>query len=224
MNTPPLLDCIELQTQTAPRASLIVLHGLGADGRDFVPVCQALDLRPIGGLRCVLPNAPQIPVTLNGGYRMPAWYDILGTQLDRREDEAGLRASQAAIAALIDRERERGIAPERIVLMGFSQGCAMALMTGLRYPQRLAAIVGLSGYLPLLGSTAAERHAANASTPILLAHGRQDPVVALERGAAGRDELLRLGYAPEWREYAMQHEVCEQEIADLNAFLLGVLG
>jgi phospholipase/carboxylesterase len=223
MNTPPL-DCIELQTQATPRASLIVLHGLGADGRDFAPVCQALDLQAIGGLRCVLPNAPQIPVTINGGYRMPAWYDILGTQIDRREDETGLRASQAAIAALIDRERDRGIAAERIVLMGFSQGCAMALLTGLRYPQRLAGIVGLSGYLPLLGSTAAERHAANADAPIFLAHGRQDPVVAMERGAAGRDELLRLGYAPEWHEYAMQHEVCNEEIEDLNRFLLRVLG
>lgn len=223
MNTPLLLDCIELQTQATPRASLIVLHGLGADGRDFVPVCQALDLQAIGGLRCVLPNAPQIPVTLNGGYRMPAWYDILGTQLDRREDEAGLRASQAAIAALIDRERERGIAPERIVLMGFSQGCAMALMTGLRYPQRLAGIVGLSGYLPLLGTTEAERHAANAATPIFLAHGRQDPVVAMDRGRAGRDELLRLGYAPKWHEYAMQHEVCNEEIEDLNRYLIEAL-
>lgn len=222
MNTPPL-DCIELQTQATPRASLIVLHGLGADGRDFVPVCQALDLRAVGGLRCVLPNAPEIPVTLNGGYRMPAWYDILGTQSDRREDEAGLRASQAAIAALIDRECERGIAPERIVLMGFSQGCAMALMTGLRYPQRLAGIVGLSGYLPLLGSTEAERHSANADTPVWLAHGRQDPVVVMSRGSAGRDELLRLGYPTDWHEYPMQHEVCEQEIADLNAFLIKVL-
>jgi len=224
MNQPPLLDCIELQTQATPRASLIVLHGLGADGRDFVPVCQALDLQAIGGLRCVLPNAPQIPVTINGGYRMPAWYDILGTQLERREDETGLRASQAAIAALIDRERERGIAAERIVLMGFSQGCAMALLTGLRYPQRLAGIVGLSGYLPLLDSTAAERHAANAATPILLAHGRQDPVVAMDRGVAGRDELLRLGYQPEWHEYPMQHEVCNEEIEELNRFLLRVLG
>lgn len=221
------LETLELQTPAEPSASLIVLHGLGADGSDFVPVCEALDLGPLraqgGGLRCVLPNAPVMPVTINGGYRMPAWYDIRGTALDRQEDEAGLRASQQAIEALIAREIERGIPASRIVLMGFSQGCAMALMTGLRHPERLAGIIGLSGYLPLLPSTAAERHPANADLPIFLAHGLRDPVVPLERAHAARAELERLGYAPEWHDYPMEHSLCNEEVADLNAWLLRVL-
>jgi phospholipase/carboxylesterase len=218
-----LLDTLELQTPTEPSASLIVLHGLGADGSDFVPVCEALDLGRIGGLRCVLPNAPVMPVTINGGYPMPAWYDIRGTALDRQEDEAGLRASQQAIEALIAREIERGIPASRIVLMGFSQGCAMALMTGLRYPERLAGIIGLSGYLPLLPSTAAERHAANAELPIFLAHGLKDPVVPLARAEAARAELERLGYQPDWHQYPMEHSLCNEEIEDLNAWLQRVL-
>lgn len=221
------LETLELQTPTEPTASLIVLHGLGADGSDFVPVCEALDMSPLleqgGGLRCVLPNAPVMPVTVNGGYRMPAWYDIRGTALDRQEDEAGLRASQQAIEALIAREIARGIPASRIVLMGFSQGCAMALMTGLRYPERLAGIVGLSGYLPLLPSTEAERHPANAGLPIFLAHGLQDPVVPLARAQAARAELERLGHTPEWHEYSMEHSLCNEEIEDLNVWLQRVL-
>lgn len=218
------LELIELQTEAEPRASLIVLHGLGADGHDFVPVCQALDLAALGGLRCVLPSAPVMPVTINGGHAMRAWFDIRHTNLGREEDEAGLRASQQAIEALIARELERGIPAERIVLMGFSQGCAMTLLTGLRLPQRLGALVGLSGYLPLLALTEAERHAANQHTPIFLAHGSHDPVVAPARAEAARAELQRLGYALQWQEYPMGHEVCEQEIDDLSAFLLRVLG
>ena len=217
------LQTIEHQTGDQPTASIIVLHGLGADGNDFVPIAQELDLRAVGPVRFVFPHAPVRPVTLNGGMAMRAWYDIVGTDLTRREDEAGLRASAAQVQALLNREAERGIAPGRTLLMGFSQGCAMTLMTGLRAPQRLAGLVGLSGYLPLAASTAGERSAANQDVPIFLAHGSQDPMVVLSRGAAGRDALLALGYAVEWHQYPMPHSVCAEEIADLNRWLLKVL-
>ena len=218
------LDTIEHQTGDSPAATLIVLHGLGADGNDFVPICEELDLSALGAVRFVFPHAPVMPVTLNGGMRMRAWYDILGTDLARREDEPGLRRAQAEVEALIAREESRGIAPERVVLAGFSQGCAMALLTGLRHAKRLGGIAALSGYLPLAATTAAERHAANAATPIFMAHGRHDPVVPIERGAASRDALLALGYGVEWHEYPMPHSVCAEEVSDLNAWLLRVLG
>ena len=217
------LECIELQSSPEPAASLIVLHGLGADGHDFVPIAQELDLRAVGGARFVFPHAPMRPVTINGGYVMRAWYDILGTPGARIEDEAGLRQSQALVEGLIARERERGMPSKRIVLMGFSQGCAMTLLTGLRHAEPLAGLVGLSGYLPLAAQTAAERHPANAQTPIFLAHGEHDPMIALERATATRDALQALGYAVQWHSYPMAHEVCMEEIADLNAWLLQVL-
>jgi phospholipase/carboxylesterase len=217
------LETIELQTGDAPVASIIVLHGLGADGNDFVPIAQELDLSAIGPVRFVFPHAPVRPVTINGGHRMRAWYDVLAPDLVRREDEAGLRAALAQVQALLDREATRGIAPARTVLMGFSQGCAMTLLAGLRAPRRLAGLAGLSGYLPLAATTAAERSPANRDVPIFLAHGRIDPVVAFERGSASRDALLALGYAVEWHEYPMQHSVCAQEIADLNRWLARVL-
>lgn len=217
------LECIELQSAPQPSASLIVLHGLGADGNDFVPVAQALDLSAVGGARFVFPHAPMRPVTMNGGYVMRAWYDIAGTPQARVEDEAGLRASQAQIEALIAREVARGMPAQRIVLMGFSQGCAMTLLTGLRHGERLAGLVGLSGYLPLAATTAAERSAANAQVPIFLAHGAHDPMIALERATASRDALQALGYPVQWHSYPMAHEVCMEEIADLNAWLLQVL-
>lgn len=218
-----LLDTIEIETAPNPRASIVLMHGLGADGNDFVPICKELDLSAVGPVRFVFPNAPQIPVTINGGYRMPAWYDILGTESARREDEAGLRRSQAQIEALLARERARGIPASRIVIAGFSQGCAMALLTGLRHAERLAGVVGLSGYLPLAGHLAAERSAANADVPIFLAHGRNDPVVVLPRATASREALSALGYAVEWHDYAMEHSVCMEEIADLNRWLVRVL-
>ncbi len=215
---------IELQSGPNPTASLIILHGLGADGSDFVPVCEALDLAAVGDMRFVLPNADEMPVTINGGYVMPAWYDIRSGDLLQREDEAGLRRSQGVVQALIDREIERGVAADRIVLMGFSQGCAMTLMTGLRCPHKLAGLVGLSGYLPLALKTAAERHVANAATPIFMAHGRRDQVVAMARATESRDALRALGHDVEWHDYPMEHSVCPEEIADLNRWLLGVLG
>ncbi len=221
MTTP--LETLEGQTGPDPTACIVVLHGLGADGSDFVPVAEALDLSAIGPVRFVFPHAPVQPVTINGGYRMRAWYDVLGTEIQRREDDAGLRDSLAAVSALLDREVARGMPASRIVLMGFSQGCAMTLLAGLRYPQRLAGLVGLSGYLPLAATTAAERSPANAGTPLFLAHGTQDPVVVFERGARSRDELRALGQPVEWHEYPIEHSVSPEEIADLNEFLLKVL-
>lgn len=219
MSRPP----IEIETAPHPSATVIVMHGLGADGNDFVPIANELDLSSVGPVRFVFPNAPVIPVTINGGYQMPAWYDIAVADLVAREDETGLRRSQATIEALIANEKARGIAAGRIVVAGFSQGCAMALMTGLRHGERLAGIVGLSGYLPIAATTAAERHASNHDTPVFLAHGRQDPVVPIARAQQSRDALAALGYAVEWHEYAMAHSVCLEEIGDLNAFLLRVL-
>ncbi|HVL55976.1 MAG TPA: PHB depolymerase family esterase [Burkholderiaceae bacterium] len=217
------LETIELETAPIPNAAVIVMHGLGADGNDFVPIAEELDLTSAGAVRFVFPHAPMRPVTINGGYVMRAWYDILGTEFERREDEAGLRESMSEVASLVARERARGIDASRIVLAGFSQGCAMALLTGLRYPERLAGIVGLSGYLPLARSLQSERSSANEGLPIFLAHGVHDPMIPYARAAATRDALQSLGYPVEWHEYPMPHSVCPQEIVDLNRWLLTVL-
>jgi phospholipase/carboxylesterase len=217
------LEFLELKTGDDPVASIIVLHGLGADGNDFVPIAQELDLTSVGPVRFVFPHAPVRPVTINGGYRMRAWYDILGQDLVQREDEAGLRDSMSAVQALLDREAARGIAPSRTVLMGFSQGCAMTLLAGLRAPQRLAGLVGLSGYLPLAATTAGERSAANVDVPIFMGHGRYDGIVPIARGQASRDAMQALGYQVEWHEYPMEHSVCAEEVADLEAWLRKVL-
>ena len=221
------LEVIEVETAPTPTASIIILHGLGADGNDFVPVAEELALASVGPVRFVFPHGPTRPVTINGGYAMRAWYDILGTELGpggvKREDEAGLRASQALVDELIANERARGIPANRIVLAGFSQGCAMTFMAGLRYPERLAGLLGMSGYLPLAATTAAERSAANAGLAVFQAHGRADPVIALARATASRDALLALGYPVEWHDYPMPHSVCAPEIADMNRWLLKVL-
>lgn len=211
----------------APVASIVVLHGLGADGSDFVPIAQELDLSAIGPVRFVFPSAPVRPVTINAGYEMRAWYDIYppgaDPSLPRREDEAGLRESLAIVQQLLDREAERGVAPERTVLMGFSQGCAMTLLAGLRAARRLAGLVALSGYLPLADRTAGEVALANRGTPLFMAHGDFDEVVLPERGLAACDALTSLRYAVQWQTYPMGHEVCREEILDLNAWLLKVL-
>ena len=219
------LETIERQTGADPTASLIVLHGLGADGNDFVPLCNQLDLAAVGPVRFVFPHAPMQRVTINNGMVMRAWYDILslGAGVDRREDEAGLRASVVEVEGLIERERERGVAASRIVLMGFSQGCAMTLMTGLRHADRLAGLVGLSGYLPLASRLLHERSPANAGTPVFLAHGRFDPVIPIDRAMASRDVLVASGQPVEWHEYPMEHSVCPPELVDLNAWLLRML-
>jgi len=214
---------IEIETGPEPSACVLVLHGLGADGSDFVPVCRALDLSAAGAVRYLLPHAPLRPVTVNGGHVMRAWYDIVGMGPAGREDEAGLRDSQALIEALIAREHGRGIPSGRIVIAGFSQGCAMALMTGVRHGDRLAGIAGLSGYLPLADATAGERADANCDTPIFLAHGVDDPVVSLARGRASRDRLLALGCTLDWHEYPIEHTVSLDEIRDLERWLLGRL-
>ena len=213
------LATIELCPAADATATLIVLHGLGADGTDFIPMCDALDLAGVGPVRCVMPRAPERPVTLNGGHVMRAWYDILGADLQRREDEAGLRDAVKQVHALIDRERARGVAANRIVLAGFSQGCAVTLLAGLRYPERLAGLAGLSGYLPLADTTAAERHAANHGLPIFLGHGRNDSMVPMARGIASRDALSALGYGVEWHDYPMEHSVCMEEVTELNRWL-----
>ncbi|MCA3214477.1 MAG: alpha/beta hydrolase [Betaproteobacteria bacterium] len=217
------LDAIELQTRPDPDATVVVLHGLGADGYDFVPIVKELETLGVPPARFVFPHAPTMPVTINGGYVMRAWYDILGTDLVRREDEAGLRSSQAAIEALLEREMARGIAPGRIVLAGFSQGGAVTLQVGLRQTEPLAGLVVLSSYLPLAAQAAAERHEGSRSVPIFMAHGTQDPVVPLARGTAARDQLQQLGYAVEWHEYPMPHSVCAEEVEAIAAFLRRVL-
>lgn len=230
MNELPL-ECLEGQTGGAdaqPVATLIVLHGLGADGSDFVPLARELDLSPVGPVRYVFPNAPIRPVTINGGYPMPAWYDIFPpTDGDpagaRVEDEAGLREAADWVQQLIDREVARGMPAHRVVLMGFSQGCAMTLMAGLRAPQRLAGLAGLSGYLPLAATLPAEASPANRDVPIFLAHGSEDDIVAPERGLATRDALQAMGHGVAWHSYPMGHTVCPEEVADLQAWLLQVL-
>ena len=219
----PALETIEIETGPAPTATVIVLHGLGADGNDFVPIARELALDAVGPVRFVFPHAPVMPVTINNGYPMRAWYDILEADLVRREDEAGLRRSLASVEALLREQEARGVAAGRTVLAGFSQGCAMALLAGLRHGERLAGIAGLSGYLPLAATTAAERAGANAATPIFLAHGQHDGVVAMQRGEASRDALQALGYEVQWHSYPMAHSVCMEEVTDLNRWLLRVL-
>lgn len=218
-----LLPRIELESAPNPRAAVIWLHGLGADGNDFAGLVPELDLTGCPPIRFVFPHAPSIPVTINAGYVMPAWYDILGVNLVNRQDAAGIQKSERDIVALIDNEVARGIAYEHIVLAGFSQGCAMALHTGLRLPHRLAGIMALSGYLPLADRYPSERLPANAHTPIFMAHGTQDPVVVLARGEESRDALSALGHPVQWHTYPMQHAVHPREVTDISAFLKQVL-
>lgn len=217
------LDGIEIETGPEPRYSVIWLHGLGADGNDFAPIVPELQLGELGPIRFVFPHAPVQPVTINNGMAMRAWYDIYMPDLVRREDETGLRASQLAVEALIARENARGIPTARIVLAGFSQGCAMALQTGLRHPEKLAGIIGLSGYLPLAAMVEGERHAANHDTPIFLAHGTMDPVVAFERAQATFEALQKMRYDVRFKTYPMPHSVCLEEVQDIAAFLREVI-
>ncbi|MCA3219222.1 MAG: alpha/beta fold hydrolase [Burkholderiales bacterium] len=219
-----MLDCVELQTTEHPNATVIVLHGLGADGYDFVPIVKEFESLGAPRARYVFPHAPQMPVTINNGYVMRAWYDILGSDLVRREDERGLRQSQAAVEALIEREVARGVPRRRIVLTGFSQGGAITLQVGLRQPEPLAGLIVLSSYLPLSATLAAELMPAAKGTPIFMAHGTQDPVVPLERGTQSRDQLQHLGLPVEWHDYPMAHSVCGEEVEAIAAFLKRVLG
>jgi phospholipase/carboxylesterase len=219
------LSSIEKVTGTGDvKATIIILHGLGADGNDFVPFTSELNLQAIGNVRFIFPSAPTRPVTINGGYVMRAWYDILGADLQRREDEAGLRVSQQQITALIDREVARGVPAHRIILGGFSQGCAMTFQVGLRYKDRLGGLLAMSGYVPLLGGVDAERSDANRLTPIFMAHGQADAVITISRARASHEALKVMGYDVQWREYPMAHSVAMEEIEDISAWLLKVLG
>ena len=217
-----LLDAIEIETALQPATSVIWLHGLGADGNDFVPIVRELELPPVP-IRFVFPHAPMQPVTINNGMVMRAWYDILGADLARREDERGVRASQALVEALVAREKARGTPARRIVFAGFSQGGAIALQTGLRHPERLAGIMALSTYVPVAESLEAEAHAANRDVPIFMAHGLYDPIVPIAAARRSRDLLQSLGYAVEWHEYPMPHSVAPQELGDIGAWLRRVL-
>ena len=217
------LEVIEAQTGEDPVATILIMHGLGADGQDFLPIAEQLDLSSVGPVRFLFPNAPVMAVTINGGYKMPAWYDILGADLVKREDEAGLRQSRESIEELLAHEKARGMPANQIVVAGFSQGCAMALMVGLRHADKLAGVIGMSGYLPLADQTLAERSAASQGMPIFLGHGTHDGVVPMTRATASRDALTAMGYAVDWHAYPMEHSVCPQEIKDLEAWLLKVL-
>jgi phospholipase/carboxylesterase len=215
-----LLETIEIETGREPRAAVIWMHGLGADGHDFEPIVPELGMPASPGVRFVFPHAPLQPVTINGGAVMRAWYDVTN---DGRQDAAGVRASQGRVEALIARERKRGVGAGSIVLAGFSQGGAIALQAGLRHPERLAGILALSTYLPLPDTLEKEASQANRDLPIFMAHGTQDPVIPLSWAMRSRDHLLRLGYAVEWREYPMPHSVCAEEIADVGAWLRRIL-
>ena len=217
------LPCIEIQTSDNPTAAIIWLHGLGADGNDFASLVPQLDLNGLLGIRFVFPSAPSMPVTVNGGYVMPAWYDIIGRSDSDPEDAAGIQNSASAINALIEREAQRGIAYNQIVLAGFSQGCAMVLHTGLRFNHRLAGIMALSGYLPLASTLLTERNPANQETPIFLAHGDWDAVIVPERSERSRDFLQANGYDVQWKSYAMEHSLHPIEVVDIGHFLRRVL-
>jgi phospholipase/carboxylesterase len=218
---PEILDAIEIETGKSPTASVIWMHGLGADGNDFVPIVPELEL-PDVAIRFVFPHAPVQPVTINGGMRMRAWYDISDGAI-RREDERGIRASQVLVEALIAREKERGTRAKRLVLAGFSQGGAIALQTGLRHPERIAGIMALSTYVPIAEKLAAEASAANLGVPVLMAHGSHDPLIPLARAKQSQLLLQSLGYPVEWHEYPMPHSVCAEELGDIGAWLRKVL-
>ncbi len=213
------LTTIEIEPQRKAQHSIIWMHGLGADGNDFKPIVPELRLPETLGIRFVFPNAPVRSVTVNAGMQMRAWYDIYDIDLPRREDDAGVRESERLIQDLIRQENERGIATDRIVLAGFSQGGAMALHTGLRYPETLAGIIALSCYVPLADTLAAERHGSNRTVPILLTHGLLDPVIPVRYGQTAREQLSDLGYQPKWHDYPMGHEVCWEEIMDIATWI-----
>lgn len=220
MNTPTeLLPCVELDPKDRCDAAVIWLHGLGADGHDFEPIVPELGLDPRLRVRFVFPHAPSIPVSLNNGFVMPAWYDIRDTDLRNRHDERGIRESARRIEALIAREVERGVPSRRIVLAGFSQGGAIAVHVGLRHSQPLAGIVALSTYLVSGDTVEAERSSANRGIPVFAAHGTADPMVRYERGTALRDRLIELGCDVTWREYPMPHSVCLEEVVEIGQWM-----
>jgi len=215
-----LLSHLELTTGAAPRGTVVWLHGLGADGWDFVPIVRELDLPEDLPLRFIFPNAPVRPVTINNGHAMRAWYDIAMADIGRLPDEAGIRQSQAQVEAFLAREKSRGIPAGRIVLAGFSQGGAIALHAGLRHTEALAGILALSTYLPLGETLERESADENGQVPIFMAHGVQDPVVPLSLAQSSREMLAARGLAPEWHTYPMPHSVCAEEVAAISAWLV----
>ncbi|MFZ5863783.1 MAG: alpha/beta hydrolase [Nitrospirota bacterium] len=219
VQTPP----IEIETGRNPTAAVIWLHGLGADGHDFEPIVPELRLPSALPIRFIFPHAPHRPVTINNGYVMRAWYDIRTAEFVQREDETGIRESEKTVQELIAREHARGVPSSRIVLAGFSQGGAIVLHVGTRYPERLAGIMALSTYLPLIESFAAEAHGANRNVPVFMAHGTEDPIIPLERGRMSADRLKVAGAEVLWRSYEMGHSVCIEEIGDIAAWLVRVL-
>jgi phospholipase/carboxylesterase len=212
-------DGIETLTGPTPQYAVIWLHGLGADGGDFAPIVPELVRPQWPVIRFVFPHAPVQPVTINGGMRMRAWYDILGMEIGQRQDERGVRQSAVLVDQLIAREAARGISSERVFLAGFSQGGAIALAAGVRHPDRLAGIIALSTYLPIAERTAAEASAANRGVPIFMGHGNLDPVVGHALGQMSAELLRNLGYPVDWHTYPMPHSVCAQEIADISTWL-----
>lgn len=221
--TTSILETIRLETGPQPTVSIIWMHGLGADGQDFVPIVGQLNLSQCPAIRFIFPHAPTRPITINGGYVMRGWYDIVHPDLKQLEDEQGVRASQVAIEQLIAQEIEQGIPADRIILAGFSQGSAMALHTGIRYPKKLAGILALSGYIPLGEQVAVERSVANQAIPIFMAHGIDDLIVSMQRAKQSRDLLQGLHYAIEWHEYPMQHSVCFEEVRDIGHWLQRII-
>lgn len=217
------LKAVELETSPNPAYSIIWMHGLGADGNDFVPIVKELDLAGCPGIRFVFPHAPMLEVTINGGRLMPAWFDISSSEFGRDDDEKSIRSSEADIRYLIEREKARGITVDKILIAGFSQGCAMTFQTGLRYPEKLGGLLCLSGYLPLEDSFEAERSEANRNIPIYYGHGRGDQVIPITRARQSVDFLKKHGYDVEWHEYNMPHSVCMEEIDDISNFLKRVL-
>jgi phospholipase/carboxylesterase len=217
--SPPELETVEISPHGKSRACVIWLHGLGADGHDFEPVVDALNLSTTLGVRFVLPHAPLRPITINGGAVMRGWYDIISLASQGIEDQTGIRDSARAVAALIAREVARGIPERHIILAGFSQGGAIALYTGVRYPVRLGGVIALSSYLPLAGSLRAEMSSANLGLPIMMAHGTNDDVIPSAFGRRTRDQLVAEGYDVVWYEYSMPHAVCPAEIATASNWL-----
>jgi phospholipase/carboxylesterase len=212
-------EAVVLSPQAPASAAVIWLHGLGADGFDFVPIVDELRLPASLPVRFIFPHATPRPVTINNGFVMRAWYDILGFGPERAEDEAGIRESDGIVKRYIEQQISGGIPASKIVIAGFSQGGAIAFQSGLRYPQRLAGIMALSTYLPLRGSVAAEASAANRDVPILMCHGVRDGVVPAQLGQASRDVLQGLGYQIDWRTYPMEHSVCMEEVMDISKWL-----
>jgi phospholipase/carboxylesterase len=217
------MDALEITTGTDPTGTVIWLHGLGADGHDFAPIVPELGLPAGMSVRFIFPHAPLLPVTINNGYVMPAWYDVRSLDLRQTEDEAGIRASQQQVEVLIQLEESRGIPASRIVLAGFSQGGAIALHTGLRHEAPLAGVLALSTYLPLPHTLDTEASPTNAHLPIFMAHGTVDSVIPVEQGIASRNRLQDHSYRVEWREYPMAHSVCPEEITDIGQWLVRVL-